>query len=86
MYNKIAEVMLTNKRSVVISECSKGGFTIAQKVSVDDNGMETEVFMKGAIIVNDLSLLKDLRKAIDIAISKSERRSKREKEIRNWIR
>lgn len=68
-YNELASAEITDSRSIVISECSKGGFTIAQQLKVEG----TRVFMKGAFHVNDLEGLYNLRNAINLVISQTEK-------------
>lgn len=68
-YNELAGAEITDSRNIIISECSKGGFTIAQQLKVEG----TKVFMKGAFHVNDLEGLYNLRNAINLAISQTEK-------------
>lgn len=68
-YNELASAEITDSRNIVISECSKGGFTIAQQLKVEG----TRVFMKGAFHVNDLEGLYNLRNAINLVISQTEK-------------
>lgn len=68
-YNELASAEVTDSRSIVISECSKGGFTIAQQLKVEG----TKVFMKGAFHINDLEGLYKLRNAINLVISQTEK-------------
>lgn len=73
-YAEISRAKITEARSIVISECSKGGYTIAQRMEVleDESGKKTQVFLKGASHINDLQGLYNLRDAINIAIKKIE--------------
>ena len=71
-YDEISRAKVTDTRSVVISNCSKGGYTIAQMMDVKEGDAITSVFMKGAFHVADLSGLYNLRDAINIAIKKIE--------------
>lgn len=68
-YNELASAKITDSRSIVISDCSKGGFTIAQQLKVEG----TKVFMKGAFHINDLEGLYNLRNAINLVISQTEK-------------
>lgn len=68
-YNELASAEITDSRNIVISECSKGGFTIAQQLKVEG----TKVFMKGAFHINDLEGLYNLRNAINLVISQTEK-------------
>lgn len=71
-YKEICGADVSNARQVIISECSKGGFTIAQKLTIDENGEPNAVFLKGAIHVDSVDKLIALRDAINIAIQNYE--------------
>lgn len=71
-YNEISNAKVTDTRSIVISSCSKGGFTIAQRMDVKEGERTTPVFMKGAFHVDNLECLYNLRDAINLAIQKIE--------------
>ena len=75
MYNKkqyyeIAKASISDKRNLVISNCSSGGFTIAQQTLIKEGDKETWMFYRGAISVKDLEHLYNVRDAINIAIQK----------------
>lgn len=71
-YTEIARAQVTDTREVVISNCSKGGFTIAQVMSIKEGYCMTPVYMKGAIHVANVDSLRNLRDAITLAIKKLE--------------
>lgn len=71
-YTEIAKAKVSESRNIVISNCSKGGFTIAQQLEATENGKTTTVFMKGAFHVDDVKGLYELRDAINLAIKISE--------------
>lgn len=71
-YNEISKVKVSDSRNIVISSCSKGGFTIAQQLEANENGKITTVFMKGAFHVDDIQGLYELRDAINLAIKLDE--------------
>lgn len=71
VYNEIASARISDNKSLVISECSRGGFTLGQKLTVDDNGKKVDVFLKGAIHLNDLQSLMNVRNAFEEAIKKN---------------
>ena len=71
-YEEISRAKVTDTRSIVISNCSKGGYTIAQMMDVKEGDATTSVFMKGAFHVSDISGLYNIRDAINIAIKKIE--------------
>lgn len=71
-YEEISRAKVMKNRNVVISQCSKGGYTVAQQVVVNEDGEETKLFMKGAIRVDDVDGLKALRDAFTVAINEAE--------------
>lgn len=71
-YSEISRAKITDTRSIIISECSKGGYTMAQRMEVEENGKKTQVYLKGASHINDLQGLYNLRDAINLAIKKIE--------------
>lgn len=72
-YTEISKAKITDSRAIIISECSKGGYTLAQRMDVlEDNGKRTQVYLKGASHINDLQGLYNLRDAVNLAIKKIE--------------
>lgn len=71
-YNEISRAKVTDSRNIVISTCSKGGFTVAQQLEAKENNKTTSVFMKGAFHIEDIHGLYNLRDAINLAIKISE--------------
>lgn len=67
-YTELSKAEVSKNRNVVISVCSKGGFTVAQQIVVDEEGHQTAVFLKGAIHVDGISNLYGLRDALNLAI------------------
>lgn len=65
-YTELSNAEITENRNIVISECSKGGFTVAQQLKADG----TKVFMKGALHIDNLEGLYNLRDALNVAIDK----------------
>lgn len=74
-YNELSKAKVTDSRNIVISNCSKGGFTIAQQLEAKENDKTTSVFMKGAFHVEDIHGLYNLRDAVNLAIKISEENS-----------
>ena len=72
VYNEISRAKVTDTREVVISDCSRGGFTMAQVMSVQEGDVITPIFMKGAFHIDSIEHLYNLRDAINIAIKKIE--------------
>lgn len=71
-YNEISRAKITDSRNIVISACSKGGFTIAQQLEAKENDKTTSVFLKGAFHVDDLHGLYNIRDAVNLAIKVTE--------------
>ena len=74
-YHELSRAKVTDSRNIVISNCSKGGFTIAQQLEAKENDKTTSVFMKGAFHVEEIHGLYNLRDAINLAIKISEENS-----------
>ena len=74
-YHELSRAKVTDSRNIVISNCSKGGFTIAQQLEAKENDKTTSVFMKGAFHVEDIHGLYNLRDAVNLAIKFSEENS-----------
>lgn len=77
-YHEISRAKVTDSRNIVISACSKGGFTIAQQLEAKENDKTTSVFLKGAFHVDDLHGLYNIRDAINLAIKVTEENSESE--------
>lgn len=72
-YRELSKAEVSESRNIVISNCSKGGFTIAQQlVAREDGDKITTVFMKGAFHVDNIHGLYSLRDAVNLAIQLSE--------------
>lgn len=79
-YNEISKAKVTESRNIVISSCSKGGFTVAQQLEAKEGDKNTTVFLKGAFHIDSVSGLYELRDAINIAIDVAEREAAEEGE------
>lgn len=75
-YKELASAPMNEQRNVVISECSKGGYTLAQQVVVEEGKRKINVFMKNAIQIESNEALYNLRDALNIAIEKIENEKK----------
>lgn len=78
-YEEVARVKMTESRDVVISKCSRGGYTIAQKVIIDNDEKPVSIFLKGAIKVNDIESLISIKEMLEMSIDKLENESSRKK-------
>lgn len=75
-YSEIARAKISNSRSMVVSNCSRGGFTIAQQLEIKEGETSTSVFLKGAFHVDDIQGLANIRDAINLAIRQAEANGK----------
>lgn len=71
-YSEISRAKVTDSRNIVISNCSKGGFTIAQQLEAKENDKTTSVFLKGAFHIDDIHGLYNIRDAVNLAIKIAE--------------
>ena len=71
-YSEISRAKVTDSRNIIISSCSKGGFTIAQQLEAKENDKTTSVFLKGAFHVDDIHGLYNIRDAVNLAIKVTE--------------
>lgn len=67
-YEEISNARVSDNRSVVISSCSKGGYTMAQRMEISDGKQIVSVFLKGAIHIKDKEALENVRDAINVAL------------------
>lgn len=80
-YNEIASAKVSDTRSIVISECSKGGYTVAQRIEIEESNGVTPVYMKGAFHVSDIEGLCNIRDVINLSIDII---NERESENETW--
>lgn len=71
-YTELSKAKVSDSRNIVLSSCSRGGFTIAQQLEAKEEGKITTVFLKGAFHVDDIHGLYELRDAVNLAIKTSE--------------
>lgn len=75
-YNELSRAKTSDSRNIVISTCSRGGFTIAQQLEAKEKDKTTSVFLKGAFHIEDLKGLYNLRDAVNLAIQIFEEKMK----------
>ncbi len=87
-YTQLSSAQISGSKNLVISSCSKGGFTLAQQlISIDeDTGHVQTVFLKGACHIRDIERLKGFYEAVGIALKKAEKlaRAKQQEESIDW--
>lgn len=69
-YEQYAKAKIADFRNLVISACSKGGFTMAQQVEVNENGDPMYIFLKGAFHIDSISGLIAIRDALNETLQK----------------
>lgn len=69
-YEQYAKAKIANSRNLVISACSKGGFTMAQQIEVNENGDPIYIFLKGAFHIDSISGLIAIRDALNETLQK----------------
>ena len=67
-YKEICRAKIADARNAVISKCSKGGYTLAQQLEVKEEKVKTTVFLKGALHIDSLENLCELRNALNVVI------------------
>lgn len=70
-YTPVAKARVNKNRSIVISECSRGGYTLAQQLDVVEDDNIIPVYLKGAFHVDSVDGLVELRDAVNLVISKA---------------
>ena len=75
-YTELSSANIQDKRDLVISEYSRGGFTLAQRLIVEEGNKKTGMYMKNSIHVDNVDNLINLRDALNIAIEKVEKNQK----------
>ena len=71
LYTRLASALIGENKNLVLSACSRGGYTLAQQVSVPDGkGKRMNIYLKGAVHIDDAEGIVNLRNALNIAIDK----------------
>lgn len=72
-YTRLSSALIQSNKNLIISECSKGGYTLAQQLAfVEEDGKKQNIYLKGAIHIGNVEGLRNLRDAINVAIDKIE--------------
>lgn len=77
-YKELSRGRVSKSRNAVVSACSAGGYTMAQQFEAVENGKIISVFLKGAMHIDDIEGLRNLRTAIESAIEAEEKRLSKE--------
>lgn len=72
-YKELANTQISDTRKAVLSVHSQGGYTLAQKVEVEEGtGRRVSIFMKGALHLATIDELYALRDMLNMAIYQEE--------------
>jgi len=71
-FREIASAKIQDKRELVLSERSKGGYTLGQRVLVEEGKKITSVYLKNAIHIDTIDGIENLRDALNVALSEKE--------------
>lgn len=72
-YTELANAQVSDSRTAVISK-GEQGYTIAQKIVVPEGPRMLNVFMKGAIHVDNLEGIQRLRDALNLVLQSESRK------------
>ena len=72
-YKEISRAQISKTKAFVLSECSKGGYTFAQQMSIMDESTAkpVSVFLKGAVHISNVSVLEKVRDMFTVALEKA---------------
>lgn len=81
-YKEVSRAQISKSKAFVLSECSKGGYTLAQQMSVIDEttGRPVTVFLKGAIHISNIGTLEKISNMFQQALQ----RWKEDREAIDW--
>lgn len=67
-YQELAKAEIQSNRDIVISQRSKGDYTLTQMLRVPEDDRVMNIFLKGGIVIHGLDGLYNLRDALNVAI------------------
>lgn len=71
-FTELSKAKIQDKRNLVISKNGSGTYTLGQQIVVQEGKKQTLIFLKGAIYIDSLEGLYNLRDALNEAIQKEE--------------
>lgn len=77
-FREIASAKIQDKRELVISKRGKGGYTLAQRILVEEGNKTTTMYLKNAIHIDTVEGIQNLRDALNLVIEQSECGTKEE--------
>lgn len=74
-FEELCRAKVSKIRNIVISKTSNGAFYIAQQLNVldEDTGKNINVFLRGALKLENIDAMYALRDSINLAIEKAEK-------------
>lgn len=67
-FREVASAKIQDKRELVVSKRGKGGYTIAQRILVEEGKKTTTMYLKGAIHIDSIEGIESLRDALNLVI------------------
>ena len=67
-FREVASAKIQDKRELVVSKRGKGGYTIAQRILVEEGKKTTTMYLKGAIHIDGIEGIESLRDALNLVI------------------
>ena len=79
-FEELCRAKVSKIRNIVISKTSNGAFYIAQQLNVldEDTGKNINVFLKGALKLENIDAMYSFRDSINLAIEKAEKENDQE--------
>lgn len=68
-FKMLSSAKISDKRNLVISKHSSGGYTLAQQIQVEEDGNVYQMFLKNTVQVKDKEYLQELKEAIEKALN-----------------
>lgn len=68
-FTEISSARIQDTRDLVISKRNKGGYTIAQRILVEEGKKTTTMYLKNAIHVDTIEGIQNLRDALNVVLA-----------------
>lgn len=75
-FTEISSARIQETRDLVISKRNKGGYTLAQRILVEEGKKTTTMYLKGAIHVDNIDGIQNLRDALNVVLEQEQNFSK----------
>ena len=74
-FSEISCAKIQDKRELVISKRNRGGYTLAQRVLIEEGKKVTGVYLKNAFHIDDIEGIQNLRDALNVVLAQEEMQS-----------